>query len=410
MEIKNNMTLIMIQLFILIMSFNLSYEKIIKRKENIIKKMRWLEETDVETSDEEITSSDLDTDSDDNPTTNGTLTDIITEDSTTSEVTGTTAITSEVSHTETTIPLPTTISTTTSPANDTTFDTGNTTVINTTKSSSGLSTGEIIGISIDVPTVGGLIVTGTAVLFGATAAAGTAAAGAGGAAAVGAAAAGAGGVVTAGAGGVVAAEVKKKKAEKKLSDGDNKNLTEVNNKSSDIEQINNESTIQNLNVSQELPIQKQVDKIQPQQPPHILEKRSAKPVLPNYPINKLGPPIVNKVFQPMYKQQPAIRHEGQIVQMIPVQQVEMVPVQQVEMVPIQEVVLVKQIEMIPTLEIVPIHQGGMLPAHEKIPVLKIESRSMHEVVSHPIPFHHPVPLKQMIPENIPPLTQVNVPL
>ena len=180
----------MIQLFILFMLINLAYEKIMNRKENIIKNIRWLQEMTVMTSDDEIISSDLETTSveieNDNPTTNGIFTDLITEKSTTSETTGISTITSEVSDSElsdstsviitevsgtsetaTTSPLSTTTSKTTSlTVNDTTFDAKNTTFFNTTKSSSSLSTGEICGIVI--PCSAAVIIVGATVAYVAT--------------------------------------------------------------------------------------------------------------------------------------------------------------------------------------------------------------------------------------------------
>ena len=180
----------MIQLFILFMLINLAYEKKLNRKENIIKKIRWLQEMTDMTSDDEIISSDLETTSveieNDNPTTNGIFTDLITEKSTTSETTGISTITSEVSDSElsdstsviitevsgtsetaTTSPLSTTTSTTTSlTVNDTTFDAENTTFFNTTKSSSSLSTGEICGIVI--PCSAAVIIVGATVAYVAT--------------------------------------------------------------------------------------------------------------------------------------------------------------------------------------------------------------------------------------------------
>ena len=176
----------MIQLFILFMLINLAYEKIMNRKENIIKKIRWLQEMTDMTSDDEIISSDLETTSveieNDNPTTKETFTDLITEKSTTSETTGISTITSEVSDSElsdstsviitevsgtsetaTTSPLSTTTSLT---VNDTTFDAENTTFFNTTKSSSSLSTGEICGIVI--PCSAAVIIVGATVAYVAT--------------------------------------------------------------------------------------------------------------------------------------------------------------------------------------------------------------------------------------------------
>ena len=50
--------------------------------------------------------------------------------------------------------------------------------------------------------------------------------------------------------------------------------------------------------------------------------------------------MVNRAFQPMYKQAAPM---GQQVQIVPVEQVEMVPVQQIEMVPVLEVVPVQQV-------------------------------------------------------------------
>ena len=181
----------MIQLILLFMLINLAYEKKLNRKENIIRKIRWLEEMTDMTSDDEITS-DLETTSveieTDNPTTNGTFTDLITEKSTTSETTGISTITSEVSDSElsdstsfvitevsqtsetaTTSPLSTTTLTTTPTSltiNDTIFDAENTTFFNTTKSSSSLSTGEICGIVI--PCSAAVIIVGATVAYVAT--------------------------------------------------------------------------------------------------------------------------------------------------------------------------------------------------------------------------------------------------
>ena len=79
-----------------------------------------------------------------------------------------------------------------------------------------------------------------------------------------------------------------------------------------------------MHVNQES-IQKSVEIIQPQPQPHNFESQTVKSVVhPNFPTNKLGPSIVNKIFQPIYNKQPAIQSEGKWVQMIPIKQVEMI--------------------------------------------------------------------------------------
>ena len=96
-----------------------------------------------------------------------------------------------------------------------------------------------------------------------------------------------------------------------------------------------DTSLDKFNVVHELPPQQPLP--QPQvQPVHIEPQPIPRPIRPNYPINKVEPPLVNRAFQPMYNiQQP--------MQMVPVQQVQMVPVQQVEMVPVEEVVPVQQV-------------------------------------------------------------------
>ena len=96
-----------------------------------------------------------------------------------------------------------------------------------------------------------------------------------------------------------------------------------------------DTSLDKFNVVRELPPQQPLP--QPQvQPVHIEPQPIPRPIRPNYPINKVEPPLVNRAFQPMYNiQQP--------MQMVPVQQVQMVPVQQVEMVPVEEVVPVQQV-------------------------------------------------------------------
>ena len=227
MVIKNKTKLIMIQLFILFISINLTYEKIMLRKYNIIKRIRWLEESsdiDEQTWDEEITSSDLDIDLEENNNIiiDGTVTDSITEkstesrievaeesyitsevsnlisDITTSELSGLTSITTseyssltsvitneETSQTTTASPSSETIPTTTSPfKNDTISDTRNKTDNMPKKSNSSLSTEEICGMVIICSSP--VIIIGAAIAYvatcGAAGAAGTAgAAGAAGA-------------------------------------------------------------------------------------------------------------------------------------------------------------------------------------------------------------------------------------
>ena len=109
-----------------------------------------------------------------------------------------------------------------------------------------------------------------------------------------------------------------------------------------------DTSLDKFNVVPELPPQQPIPQPQPiiQPPPEIKPVEIPKAIRPNYPINKLEPPAVNRAFQPLYTIQQPIQ---QPMQMTPVQQVQMVPVPQVEMVPYQEVVPVQQV--------VPIQQG-----------------------------------------------------
>ena len=109
-----------------------------------------------------------------------------------------------------------------------------------------------------------------------------------------------------------------------------------------------DTSLDKFNVVPELPPQQPIPQPQPiiQPPPEIKPVEIPKAIRPNYPINKLEPPAVNRAFQPLYTIQQPIQ---QPMQMTPVQQFQMVPVPQVEMVPYQEVVPVQQV--------VPIQQG-----------------------------------------------------
>jgi len=130
-----------------------------------------------------------------------------------------------------------------------------------------------------------------------------------------------------------------------------------------------DTTINKLNVVPELPPQQPI--IQPQPivnpPPQIQPPPQPqpipKPIRPNYPINKIEPPAINRAFQPLYTVQQPIQ---QPMQMVPVQQVQMVPVQQVEMVPVQEIVPVQQ--MVPMQQVVgnagQVIQGAQIPVND----------------------------------------------
>lgn len=119
-----------------------------------------------------------------------------------------------------------------------------------------------------------------------------------------------------------------------------------------------DTSLDKLEVNQDIPIQQQPQP-QPQPQPRMIEPQPPKEVIrPNYPVNKLESPVVNKVFQPMNIVQQKIPAYNipiapaknipiapiQNVAMIPVQQVEMVPIQTVEMVPVKEIIPVQKIE------------------------------------------------------------------
>jgi hypothetical protein len=125
-----------------------------------------------------------------------------------------------------------------------------------------------------------------------------------------------------------------------------------------------DTSLDKFNVVQQVPIQQPVQIIEPPPQPiiqhPIIEPEPVRPIIrPNYPVNaKLEPPVVNRVFQPMY---PSHQHPiptGKQMKMMPVQEVKMVPVQQVEMVPVHEVV--------PTQELLPVQ--GIVPSHEIVGV------------------------------------------
>ena len=89
-----------------------------------------------------------------------------------------------------------------------------------------------------------------------------------------------------------------------------------------------DTTAANLTVPQEIPVQPQV--IQPQ-----VEIPPPQPVQQVVPIQKVEPPVIQKIVpQPVQPQMVPVQQ----MQLVPVQQVEMVPVQHVEMVPVQEVI------------------------------------------------------------------------
>ena len=75
------------------------------------------------------------------------------------------------------------------------------------------------------------------------------------------------------------------------------------------------------------PQSKAVQMIQPQPVQQIIR--------PSYPIPKAEPPVINRTFQPMYFKHPITAQQAK---MVPVQQVEMVPTRKVEMIPVHEVV------------------------------------------------------------------------
>jgi len=88
-----------------------------------------------------------------------------------------------------------------------------------------------------------------------------------------------------------------------------------------------DTSLRKFNIVHEFPMQKSIEIIQPQPQPHIFEPQPVQQVVrPNYPVNKIDPPAVNRTFQPMFNQQPL----PQQVEMIPVQQVEKVLIQKVE--------------------------------------------------------------------------------
>ena len=132
-----------------------------------------------------------------------------------------------------------------------------------------------------------------------------------------------------------------------------------------------DTSLDKFNVVHELPPQQPLP--QPQvQPVHIEPQPIPRPIRPNYPINKVEPPLVNRAFQPMYNiQQP--------MQMVPVQQVQMVPVQQVEMVPVEEVVPVQQV--VPVQEVVPVQQA--VNVQEVVPVQQVQQ--VQQITQIPIP-------------------------
>ena len=108
-----------------------------------------------------------------------------------------------------------------------------------------------------------------------------------------------------------------------------------------------DTSLGNLNVAQEIPVQPVVEVPQPVQPVVVQPEPLPEPqiIRPNYPVNRvIEPPVVNRAFQPMIPtQQVPLQPPVQQVQMVPVQQVQMVPVQQVEMVPVNEIVPVNQV-------------------------------------------------------------------
>lgn len=132
-----------------------------------------------------------------------------------------------------------------------------------------------------------------------------------------------------------------------------------------------DTSLDKFNVVHELPPQQPLP--QPQvQPVHIEPQPIPKPIRPNYPINKVEPPLVNRAFQPMYNiQQP--------MQMVPVQQVQMVPVQQVEMVPVEEVVPVQQV--VPVQKVVPVQQE--VHVQEVVPLQQVQQ--FQQLTQVPIP-------------------------
>jgi len=142
-----------------------------------------------------------------------------------------------------------------------------------------------------------------------------------------------------------------------------------------------DTSLDKFNVVQQVPIQQPVQIIEPPPQPiiqhPIIEPEPVRPIIrPNYPVNaKLEPPVVNRVFQPMY---PSHQHPiptGKQMKMMPVQEVKMVPVQQVEMVPVHEVV--------PTQELLPVQ--GIVPTHEIVGV------------PNAVPLHHIVPMQNIVP-------------
>ena len=124
-----------------------------------------------------------------------------------------------------------------------------------------------------------------------------------------------------------------------------------------------DTSLDKFNVVHELPPQQPLP--QPQvQPVHIEPQPIPRPIRPNYPINKVEPPLVNRAFQPMYNIQ---------------QPMQMVPVQQVEMVPVEEVVPVQQV--VPVQEVVPVQQA--VNVQEVVPVQQVQQ--VQQITQIPIP-------------------------
>ena len=136
-----------------------------------------------------------------------------------------------------------------------------------------------------------------------------------------------------------------------------------------------ESEIINLNT--QLPINNPLGIIQPQPNIPIQEV-----IRPNYPINQIDQPIINRTFQPIFNQQAEIVPTHEVV---PIQQVEMVPthevvpIQQVEMVSTQEIIPAK-VEMVANQEVVPIQQVEMVANQEVVPIQQVEMVSRQEII------------------------------
>ena len=337
---KTSFTLI--QLLILLLSINLTIENKIKKTINIISKFRLLGDGyDTTTIDESETESEMESETESE-------TEIETENKTEESMTTSITIPEESSNATSTSTPEESLNETSSSTQEESLiltsipeESHNATIIYR-KSSSGLSTGAICGIVI--PSVAALIGITAAVAF---------------------------------------------------LKGGSKSVPAI---TSTIQPTGNiiDNSLANFNAFQKMPIQKPVEIIQPQpQPqPHIIEQQPIQEIIrPNYPVNKIDPPIVNKTFKPVYHQQ----NIGQQIEMVPVQEVEMVPVQQVEMVPTHEVVPVKHVEMIPTQEVIPIQQVQMAPIHEVVPVKHIEMVPKQEVI--PIQQIQMAPKHELVPVN-----------